>query len=284
MTQLMQAWAAFQAERAINLQATSLSTDYNQAKRWLERCPVQDLERGREILYWVYSQQPRQAAIRVGMFVKALYKWACSDGVDLLAHNPTLSVKAPKPLQKESLEVRAWSDDEAHAIIEAMRPRRVSDTPWCLLVEFMLATGLRTGEAFALRFDDIQDGRAFIHANHTLTHGLKPSTKTNQPRWVPLNGRARDIVEIRRQHGGEFLFPWCRESFQTVFRERAAQLYRDGVLKRPTRIYDARHTAISRWMEQGIPIAQAAAWAGNSREVIFKHYCGVTQQYQMPES
>jgi len=109
------AWAAFQAERAINLQATSLSTDYNQAKRWLERCPIQDLERGREIIYWVYSQQPRQAAIRVGMFVKALYKWACSDGVNLLDHNPTLSVKAPKPLQKECLEIRAWSDDEAQA-------------------------------------------------------------------------------------------------------------------------------------------------------------------------
>ena len=40
--------------------------------------------------------------------------------------------------------------------------------------------------------------------------------------------------------------------------------------------------AISRWLEAGIPVAQAAAWAGNTSEVIWKHYANVTQDYEMP--
>jgi len=48
------------------------------------------------------------------------------------------------------------------------------------------------------------------------------------------------------------------------------------------RPYDLRHVAISRWLEAGIPVAQAAQWAGNTSEVIWKHYAGNTTEYEMP--
>jgi len=38
----------------------------------------------------------------------------------------------------------------------------------------------------------------------------------------------------------------------------------------------------SDYIEAQIPVAQVAAWAGNSSEVIWKHYCNVTQEYEMP--
>jgi hypothetical protein len=40
--------------------------------------------------------------------------------------------------------------------------------------------------------------------------------------------------------------------------------------------------AISRWIEEGIPVMQAAKWAGNTSEIIWKHYANVTQEYEMP--
>lgn len=43
------------------------------------------------------------------------------------------------------------------------------------------------------------------------------------------------------------------------------------------RPYDLRHVAISRWLGAGIPVAQAAQWAGNTSEVIWKHYAGTTR-------
>jgi len=48
------------------------------------------------------------------------------------------------------------------------------------------------------------------------------------------------------------------------------------------RPYDLRHVAISRWLEAGIPVTQAAQWAGNTSEVIWKHYAGSTTEYEMP--
>jgi hypothetical protein len=32
----------------------------------------------------------------------------------------------------------------------------------------------------------------------------------------------------------------------------------------------------------GIPVTQAAQWAGNTSEVIWKHYAGSTKDYEMP--
>ena len=74
---LMSAWDQFVAERSISLSATSLTSDYRQARNWLSRCPHQNFEtEGRLILTWVLQQQPVQSARRVAMYLKALYRWA----------------------------------------------------------------------------------------------------------------------------------------------------------------------------------------------------------------
>ena len=48
------------------------------------------------------------------------------------------------------------------------------------------------------------------------------------------------------------------------------------------RPYPSPPTALSRWLEPRIPVPQVAAWAGNTSEVIFKHYCNTTQEYEIP--
>jgi hypothetical protein len=60
------------------------------------------------------------------------------------------------------------------------------------------------------------------------------------------------------------------------------QLHAAGLTKHRYRPYDLRHVAISRWLEAGIPVTQAASWAGNTSEVIWKHYAGSTVEYVMP--
>ena len=63
-------------------------------------------------------------------------------------------------------------------------------SPWCLktYLEMVAATGCRRGEMLALRWSDIQDGRAMIarslsQARDALTF---KSTKTEEPRPVSL--------------------------------------------------------------------------------------------------
>jgi len=118
-------------------------------------------------------------------------------------------------------------------------------------------------------------------SNYTLTHGYKGSTKTNKRRWVPLNEKSRELLS-ELSHSSEYIFPWNRYTFQSFFRTKVDQLYSAGLIKHRYRPYDLRHVAISRWLEAGIPVTQAASWAGNTSEVIWKHYAGSTVEYKMP--
>jgi integrase len=145
----------------------------------------------------------------------------------------------------------------------------------------MLQTAMRTGEVRALKWVDIKDGKILVHSNYTLTHGLKNSTKTNKRRWVPLNSRCQEILAELPQNN-EYIFPWDRLAFQSYFRKKLMPLHESEIISHLYRPYDCRHTAISRWIEAGIPVPQVALWAGNTSEIIFKHYCNTTKEYEIP--
>jgi integrase len=283
MPTLQSAWAEFLAERSISLSPTSLVTDYAQVTKWLDRCPVTDLAQGRQVLIWVLGQKPIKSARRVSMFVRAMYKWASSEDVAILDRNPVANFKMPKPPQ-ENHDVVVIPKDEITLILIALQAKgHHRSVRWDLFAEFMLQTGMRTGEVRALRWSDIdtEQNRILVHCNYTLTHGHKDSTKTNKQRYVPLNARSLEILsELDRS--SEYLFPWNRYAFQTYFREKVDQLHAAGLVKQRYRPYDLRHVAISRWLEAGIPVTQCAAWAGNTAEVIWQHYAGTTQKFEMP--
>lgn len=274
------AWAKFTAERSVALCATTLASDYSQVAKWLGRCPVQELERGREVMTWVLQQEPKKAALRVGMFVKTLYKWAASEGVELVPANPVANFRFPKKPQSDD-EVVVIPRNELPFLFAGLQRYDTSLPRWDLVAEFMLQTGLRTGEAFAICYEDIQDGSLRVHANMTLSHGLKASTKTNKKRTVPLNPVAFRILE-ELGPGKGYLFPWNRQAFQSFFKDRVERLHRHRVVSKRYRPYDLRHTAISGWLEAGVPVAQAASWAGNTSEVIWKHYASTTYDHPMP--
>lgn len=281
MPTLNEAWAAFLQERSISLSPTSLVTDYAQVTKWLARCPVQDLEQGRQILVWILGQKPIKSARRVCMFVRCMYKWASAEDVGVLQRNPVANFKMPKAPQLDH-EVIVIPKNEINLILIALKTKRHHlKVDWSLFAEFMLQTGMRTGEVRALRWSDIEDGRALVHSNYTLTHGHKDSTKTNKKRWVPLNDRCQEILRQLDQSTG-YLFPWNRYAFQNYFRTKVDELYAAGLVKHRYRPYDLRHVAISRWLEAGIPVTAAAKWAGNTSEIIWKFYAGSTVEYEMP--
>ena len=278
---LSEAWEAFKAERSIALCPTSLASDYAQVSKWLGRCPVQDLAEGRQVLMWVLQQQPVLAARRVSMFVRSLYRWAAAEDVAILPRNPVVNFKMPKAPQTDH-EVVVIPRHEIPLVLVALGAKLSHrSVDWSLFAEFMLQTGMRTGEVRAVRWDDIKDDRLLVHSNYTLTHGLKNSTKTNKRRWVPLNARAKEILAQLPQTN-EFVFPWNRYAFQSFFGERMDQLHKAGLIQKRYRPYDLRHVAISRWLEEGVSVTKCASWAGNTCEVIWKHYAGSTVDCDMP--
>jgi integrase len=281
MSLLLETWNQFKTERAISLCATSLVSDYRQVTKWLTKCPIQDLEQGRQILTWVLSQEPTKSARRVSMYVKGLYKWASSEDVQLIPRNPVLTFRMPKAPQKDE-DIIVIPKAETQIILDALKGKgKRSAANWAAYAEFMLQTGMRTGEVRALKWGDIDEGRVLVHANYTLTHGYKPSTKTNKKRSVPLNVRCVEILS-QQPSDTEYIFPYNRYAFQSWFYDRMKEAHSTGLISHRYRPYDLRHSAITRWIEAGIPVAQVAQWAGNTAEMIWNHYCGVTEESEMP--
>ena len=275
-------WNAFLTERSISLCPTSLTSDYRQVTKWLGRCPVQDLQQARQVMIWVLGQKPVLSSRRVAMYTKTMYKWAAQEDVGYLERNPLASFKMPKAPQRDE-EIIVIPRNEIGLVLAALEAKLTYRTVnWSAYTEFMLQTAMRTGEVRALRWVDIKDNKILVHQNWTLTHGLKDSTKTNKKRWVPLNGKCRAILDALPRES-EYLFPWDRLAFQSYFRKKLQPLHQVGLISHHYRPYDCRHTAISHWIEAGIPVPQVAAWAGNTSEVIFKHYCNTTKEYEMPE-
>jgi len=279
---LSELWNMFVAERSIALCPTSLTSDYAQVNKWLMRCPIQDIEQARQIMIWVLGEKPVLSSRRVAMYVKTMFRWAAQEDVAILARNQLASFKMPKAPQKDG-DIIVIPRNEVGLVLAALAAKQTyRNVDWSLYTELMLQTAMRTGEVRAMRWNDIKDGKVLIHSNFTLTHGIKNSTKTNKKRWVPLNGKCQAILNVLPQDD-QYVFPWDRVAFQSYFRKKLKPLADVGILSHAYRPYDCRHTAISRWIEAGIPVPQVAAWAGNTAEVIFKHYCNTTQEYQMPE-
>lgn len=210
-----------------------------------------------------------------------MYKWASQEDIAYIPRNPLASFKMPKAPQRDE-EIVVIPRNEVGLVLAALEAKQTyRHINWSWYTEFMLQTAMRTGEVRALMWDDIKENKILVHQNWTLTHGLKSSTKTNKKRWVPLNGKCQQILASLTQDN-EFIFPWDRLAFQSYFRKKLKPLYDTDLISHLYRPYDCRHTAISRWIEAGIPVPQVAAWAGNTSEVIFKHYCNTTQEYEMP--
>jgi len=281
-TTLSELWSAFLEERSISLCPTSLTSDYSQVTKWLRRCPIQDLNEARKIMIWVLGEKPVLSSRRVAMYTKTMFRWAAQEDVGYLDKNPLASFKMPKAPQKDE-DIVVIPRDEVGLVLAALEAKKTYKiVNWGWYTEFMLQTAMRTGEVRALRWSDIKDNKILVHQNWTLTHGLKDSTKTNKKRWVPLNSKCQVILNSLPQEQ-EYIFPWDRLAFQSYFRKKLQPLHQAELITHLYRPYDCRHTAISRWIEAGIPVPQVANWAGNTSEIIFKHYCNTTKEYEMPE-
>lgn len=278
---LSEAWQLFVDERSVSLCPTSLTSDYRQVTKWLGRCPVQDFTQGRKVLTWLLQQEPIPAARRVCMYVRSLYRWAAAEDVAILPRNPVANFRMPKAPQKDH-EIVVIPRTEIPLVLVALESKLAyRKVNWSAFAEFMLQTAMRTGEVRAMKWSDIDEDRVLVHSNFTLTHGLKNSTKTNKKRWVPLNARTKQILESLPRDS-DYVFPWNRQAFQSFFIKRMKQLHEAGLIQKRYRPYDLRHVAISRWLEAGIPVTQAANWAGNTAQVIWKHYAANTTEYEIP--
>ena len=121
------------------------------------------------------------------------------------------------------------------------------------IVRLLLLTGCRKSEIVRLRWSEVHD--EFL---------VLADAKTG-PRKVPLNTRAREILDRQPRNGGPFVFPSPRDPS----RPRGAEL---GLWRRvrtqagieDVRLHDLRHTHASHAVMNGVPVPVVSRLLGHA--------------------
>lgn len=155
-------------------------------------------------------------------------------------------------------------EDEATLL---MALRQAGQTVNALLVEFLIDTGARLGEALDLRFRDIHEGSVTFN-----------NTKNGKFRSVPLTSRAQSALDTLRQDNGNdaYVFDGVRAGdLRSELREVYTSLGpRFKTIAQPLHIF--RHTCGSRLALGGADIRRIQEWLGHADIKTTQRYMNIT--------
>lgn len=140
-----------------------------------------------------------------------------------------------------------WTDDELERV-------RAAAPAWCSsLLAFLRASGLRVGDALALRWDQVEEGRLRLRQG-----------KTGEPLDVPLSSRARAVLEAL-ERTGDLVFPGQRggvRAYNRVLRTVQNAMRAAEPPVRDKTIHDLRRTWAVELLEAGTSLELIAALLG----------------------
>ena len=168
-----------------------------------------------------------------------------------------------EPLISQAVEVRrerVLSRAEEERLLLACTANRSHLRPILIAA---LDTAMRRGEIFKLRWQDVDLIAGEITVRAT-------TTKTGKARVVPISSRLRqELTQLKAAappdpEGRVFgIVDSIQKGFVAACRAADVESFR---------LHDARHTAITRWIEQGVPPMQAMAISGHTQMQTFARY------------
>ncbi len=186
--------------------------------------------------------------------------------LQMVSRNPVAEVKF---LKENNLHNRVLSPEEEarylHAASLLLRDVAI----------LILETGMRPGEVYRLRSEDIDLNEVSVRVREGKTIYARRS--------IPLTGRAAEV--LRRRMGSvtsEWLFPCRYDPARPVAEIRKAHytaVRRSGIGTR-FRLYDLRHTALSRMAMAGIDLSTLKEIAGHSQIQMTMRYVHPTSEHK----
>ncbi len=278
-------WDKYTDFRRPSLSPNTLIKDYVAVSKALERCPY-GLEQQGQVRDWLIKNYPPESAKRILTRINACCRWAQQS--QLIPSNPfqgmAASISIPKG-ERGRDEIDPFSPDERAAIIAGFESSQYY-RHYAPLVQFLFLTGCRPGEALGLEWSHISDG--LIHFQQTSVNGLrgelKQGLKTQSSRKFPVNRQLQELLDnIPRVNKLVFPSPTGRVIDWTNFRARAWVTVLKSVGVRYRKVYQTRHTFITEALRRGMSVQDVAKLVGNSPQVIYAHYAGVSRDLVVPE-
>ena len=216
---------------------------------------------------------------------------ALGDAVRLkvLRHNVASDARLPS---RAHLEMKAWTADEAHAFLSAIK-----DDPVFPMWRLVLATGLRRGELCGLRWRDLDltTGQLTVASTRVVAAGVvvgAPKTRAGS-RVIALDAETVSVLALwRKRQAAERLVAgpaWADTGLVFVdalgeppHPETVTRWWRTAVEAADVpaiRLHDARHTAATLMLRAGIPVKVVSQRLGHADvAVTMRVYQHVTAQ------
>jgi integrase len=183
---------------------------------------------------------------------------------------------------------KPFSSKEIGAMVQAFR----NDRAYCCytdFVEFLFATGCRTGEGIGLRFKHLNDDCSVVWIGEILTRGKRRPVKSNKARSFGLTPNLQKLLLARRPSDFDpealvFTRPAGKCVDDGNFRNRAWKTILTRLEIDCRRLYNTRSTLVSHTLELGMSPVSIAQLTGNDVKVLFERYAGaIASSPQLPE-
>ena len=261
--------------------AKSTRRNFSTVAARLENWRSARLEDAPKLKNWLLENYSPDATRRTIAKLSAACNWAIEEG--MIDRNPFEAIQVRSSKKRN---INPFTAAERDRIIEGFKQSEKSSY-YAPLVDFLFATGCRPSEAVALRWENISLGFERITFAQAYVEGQRKSTKTGTIRTFPVNASLKQFLTVhaRKTHPHcELVFPSQKKaeiSFRNFTRRHWRSILADLKIayRKP---YSTRHTFITLALDAGVPVKQVAQWVGNSPEIIFKHYAGLTRS-EVPE-
>lgn len=272
---LSQLWGQYTDFKSKILSPSSMK-DFRKVANHLALCPYQFPSQAKEVLNYFQHNLSPDTTRRCAMQLSACCEWAVDQG--LLAKNSFLGLnrwlKSPR-----TRNINPFTISERDIIIHAFENLEAHQH-YANLVKFFFMTGCRTSEAVGLTWEHIDIDLTSISFQEAVVEGTRFSTtKTKKSRLFPINESLKGLMLSIK--------PPDLKPNTPVFTDTQGNLVRpNNFLRRhwkpvvrglPIRYrpqYNTRHTFITLCLQANVPVAQVAAWVGNSPRVIWDSYAG----------
>lgn len=196
--------------------------------------------------------------------VRAMFGDAMRDG--LIDLNPFANLRLPGSRGRKDL--LALTEDELTALADLARDERMELGEYAVeyraMVLFAGYVGLRPGELFALRRDDVRGQMATIERSRSSTGEIGP-TKTGRSRTVNVPPVAQDALLEVPPHSSGLLFEspggrmWSQSSHHRYWARLRLIANRPGF-----DFYELRHAAATMLLERGVTPWDVAVQLGHT--------------------
>ena len=159
-------------------------------------------------------------------------------------------------------EFKFWDRQQSDAFLDALLQVVPSYHPFFLCA---LRTGMRLGELFALRWDDLDFVKRQLRVVWNWTHGKLDSPKSGRGRSIPMSPELVDALRDHRHLRGRLVF--CREDGSYLTRDMVKHPFDRATRKAglpAIRLHDARHSFASQLVMAGVPLTAVKEYLGHA--------------------